>query len=240
MHSGGTYCFGFGGLLKYPLQAIERDVEPLDPLPSLQIFSPCWILVRSLHLRAGRTPGNGARGCWHSSDHLLSISWLSFHCCRETQYALQSPLLPSEPQPREEVYCVSKIREEVMRVRCKSWLGGSLGCGQKEEGKKFTKKEKVHQKKKLFHFFSPSLNCNRSNTQKEPSWKLAPTSAHICLTAFHSPAWQVKTSQKLLFVLTTTREKLKKNPPCRETRREALRKQVNSKPHPFLTHSSRL
>lgn len=49
------------------------------------------------------------------------------------------PLFPSELEPRGEIYCVSRTREEVMRVRCRRWLGDSLGCGQKEEGKKFTK-----------------------------------------------------------------------------------------------------
>lgn len=225
MHSGSTYCVGFSGLLKNPLQAIEWDVEPLDPRPSLQICSTCWIGVWCLYLRAGRTPGNGARGCWHSSGHLLSISWLNFHCWRETESALQPPLFPSDLVPRGEVYCVRRIREEVMRVRCRSWLGGSLGCGQKEEGKKFTKKLFF-----FFFFFPLSLNCNRSDTQKKPSWELAQTSADICLTTFDTAGWRVKTS----LCPNGYVWRIKKT--CEEYRFESFRKQINSKtspvPHP--------
>lgn len=187
MHNGSTYCVGFSGLLKHSLQAIEWNVEPLNPLPSLQIFSACWIVIWCLYLQAGRTPGNGARSCWHSSGHLLSISWLNFHCYRETESALQPPLFPSDLVPRGEVYCVRRIREEMMRVRCRSWLlraeVGSLGCGQKEEGKKFPKK-------KAFSFFSLPWTAIGQIHRRKQVGKPAQTSADICLTTFYTAGWQ--------------------------------------------------
>ena len=56
-----------------------------------------------------------------------------------------------QPWCPEGVYCVRRIREEVMRMSFKSWLWGSLCCGQKEEGKKLKKKK--NKKNTFFHFF---------------------------------------------------------------------------------------
>lgn len=108
MRSGSAYCGGFSRLFKHPLQTIKGNVEPLDPLLSLRILSVCWSDVWSLHQPARRTLGNRDRGCWHSSGRLLSISWLNFHCYRDTESALQSPLLPLDLVPWGGVDCVRK------------------------------------------------------------------------------------------------------------------------------------
>lgn len=116
-----TYCAGFRRLLKHPPQAVEGDVEPLDPLLGLQILPACWIVVWRLYLRATRTQRNGARGCQHGSGHLLCTSWLSFHCYSVTKSVLWPPLFPSALVPGGEVYCERRSREEVMRGRCFDW-----------------------------------------------------------------------------------------------------------------------
>lgn len=92
--------------------------------------------------------------------------------------------------------------------------------------------------KKAFSFFFPSLNCNRSDTQKKASWKLTQTSADICLTTFHTAGWQNFSLSWWLRVKCdmATCEGLKKKKTFREYRFEAFRKQITSKtspiPHP--------
>lgn len=82
----------------------------------------------------------------------------------------------------------------------------------------------------FFFFFPLSLNCNRSDTQKKPSWELAQTSADICLTTFDTAGWRVKTS----LCPNGYVWRIKKT--CEEYRFESFRKQINSKtspvPHP--------
>lgn len=84
MHSGSTYCVCHSRLLKHSLQGIKWDVKPLNPLSSLQVLSASWI-VWCLYLPPRGTKGNEARGRRLCTRHLLSISWLNFHCYRETE-----------------------------------------------------------------------------------------------------------------------------------------------------------
>lgn len=81
--TASTYCVRHNRLLKHPLQAIKWDVKPLNPLSSLQVFSEHRI-AWYLYLKPRGTTGNVARGRHRCARHLLSISWLNFHCCRET------------------------------------------------------------------------------------------------------------------------------------------------------------
>lgn len=126
MDGGSTYCVCHSRRLKHPLQAIKWDVKPLNPLSSLQVLSEYWI-IWCLHLRPSGTTGNEARGRRHCAHHLLSISWLNFHCCRET---VSLPPRPPTPFPFRlvlggEVYCVRWIRrgEEARERQRELWEG---------------------------------------------------------------------------------------------------------------------
>lgn len=167
MHSGSTYCVCHSRLLKHPLQAIKWDVKPLNPLSCLQVFSTRWI-VWCLYLRPRGTTGNEARGRRHCARHLLSISWLNFHCCRET--VSPSPLFPSgwclegKSIVRGEPGGVRKWERE-KRVRNRDGdagvagvplcLGGSPGCAGTWSG---WRKEEEKRKSSQGKFFS-SLPC---------------------------------------------------------------------------------
>lgn len=158
MQTGRTYSARGSRPLKHLLQATEWDVKLFNPPRSLRLLSGLWIIC-SHHLQPGGSTGNGARG---HARHLLSISWLNFHCCRETLYPR---LFPSD--------CRSEGKSIVKGESGREWdlagetfyLRSSPGCsgtGYKEAGGERRREEKVH-RRGLF-FLSP-LPCHYSHTE---------------------------------------------------------------------------
>lgn len=166
IHSGSTYCVCPSRLLKHPLQAIKWDVKPLNPLSSLQVVSACRI-VWCLYLRPRGTAGNEARGRRHRACHLLSISWLNFHCCGETE---SPPSLFPSGWCLEWGSLLCEVGQDGVRKRGKRWwerwrcwsCWGSSQSGRLSGLCRQTLEEGGGGEKEKFtggRFFSSSLRC---------------------------------------------------------------------------------
>lgn len=172
MHSGGTHSVCSSRLLKHPLQAIKWDVKPLNPLCSLQVLSAAWI-VWCLYLWPRGTLGNEAWGHRHTARRrLLSISWLNFHCCRETKSPPFSLVLGRGSRlcegESEGVRMWGRDDGSQERVRKRDGdagatgvplsLGGSPGCAGTASGWRKEEEKRVHRGS----FFLSPLPCNYS------------------------------------------------------------------------------